>query len=100
MTSRFALGLLGLLLFAACGMQGRQSLPARLRVIAVPVTARVYVDDHFAGSARVFDAHPRELRPGAHQITLRAPGYFPHDLELELPSGTTTVRVRLRAIPP
>jgi len=96
---RRALGV-GLLLLAGCGMQGQQSLPARLRIIAIPASAGVYVDDRFAASAQVFDARPRELRPGVHHITLEAPGYFPHDLELELPSGTTTVRVRLLAVPP
>jgi len=86
-------------LIQACGMQGRPTLPAHLRIVAEPATAAVYVDDRYAASAQVFDAQPRELSPGVHHITLEAPGFFPHDLELELPSGTTTVRIRLRAVP-
>lgn len=92
----------GALLFVSlsgCGMQGRPTLPARLRIVAEPATAAVYVDDHFVASAQVFDARPQEAMPGVHHITLEAPGYFPHDLELDLPSGTTTVRIRLRPIP-
>lgn len=88
------------LTLAGCGMQARQTLPARLRIVAEPPTASVYVDDRYIAAAQVFDAHPRELRAGVHQITLEAPGFFPHDIELDLPSGTTTVRVRLRPVPP
>jgi hypothetical protein len=33
-------------------------------------------------------------------LTFKAPGYFPHDLRLPLPTGETTVRIKLRPIPP
>ena len=98
-SSALVWGALSSALCSGCGMQGRPTLPARLRIIAEPATAAVYVDDHFVASAQVFDARPQEARPGVHHITLEAPGYFPHDLELDLPSGTTTVRIHLRPIP-
>jgi hypothetical protein len=33
-------------------------------------------------------------------ITFTAPGDFPHDLRLELPSGTTAICIKPRPIPP
>lgn len=89
-----------LLLLCACGFQNVRETPTRLQVIAEPEAARVYVDERFVATARVLAARPRQLRPGPHQLTLRAPGYFPHDVDVELPPGTTTVRIRLRPVPP
>jgi len=73
---------------------------AQLRVVAEPESTTVYVDDRYVGSARVLAAKPRGLSPGMKLITFKAPGYFPHDVRLELPSGVTTVRMKLRKIPP
>lgn len=84
----------------ACGGARVAPEPALLRVIAEPETAAVYVDDRFVGSARVLRLRPEALRPGVHFVTLQAPGHFPHDVEVSLPEGETTVRVRLRAVPP
>ena len=73
---------------------------AKLRVVAEPETTTVYVDDRYVGSARVLAAKPRSLSPGIKLVTFKAPGYFPHDVRLDLPSGVTTVRMKLRKIPP
>lgn len=73
---------------------------AKLRVLAEPETTTVYVDDRYVGSARVLAAKPRSLSPGVKLVTFKAPGYFPHDVRLDLPSGVTTVRMKLRKIPP
>ncbi len=73
---------------------------AKLRVIAEPEHMRVYVDERFVASARVLAQRPRELRPGRHRLTFQAPGYFPHDVAVDLPPGTTTIRISLRPIPP
>lgn len=73
---------------------------AKLRVLAEPETTTVYVDDRYIGSARVLAAKPRSLSPGIKLVTFKAPGYFPHDVRLDLPSGLTTVRMKLRQIPP
>lgn len=73
--------------------------PAVLRVEVVPEDARVSIDDVFVGRARLTAVRPKELAPGSHRLTVEAPGYFPHDLDLELPAGETTVRVGLRPVP-
>ena len=73
---------------------------ARLRVLAVPANTRVYVDDRFVGTARVLAVKPKLMQPGVKYITFEAPDYFPHDLRVVLPAGTTTIRMKLRAIPP
>ena len=77
-----------------------QRAPAELQVISAPETARVYVDDRFVATGQRLRARPHQLRPGVHFVTIEAPGYFPHDVRLELPSGRTTVRISLRAVPP
>ena len=89
-----------LLTVAGCGAHAAHGTKARLRVIAKPKTASVYIDDRFAGSAQVLDKRPEELSAGQHLVTVRAPGYFPHDLELDLPAGTTKVEIELRPVPP
>ncbi|MEM9067508.1 MAG: PEGA domain-containing protein [Myxococcota bacterium] len=95
-----ALVLLGVLSTLRCGYSQVRGQPARLQVIAEPEDARVYVDERFVASARVLAQRPRELSPGSHRLSIQAPGYFPHDVAVELPAGTTTVRISLRPIPP
>jgi len=73
---------------------------ATLRVIATPPTARVYVEDVYVGNARVLAVRPATLRPGVRHVTIEAPGFFPHDVEVDLRAGETTVRIALRAVPP
>jgi hypothetical protein len=80
----------------------RQAPPpqlAKLRIVAEPDTTTVYVDERYVGSARVLAAKPKSLSPGVKLVTFKAPGYFPHDVRLDLPSGTTTVHMKLRKIP-
>jgi hypothetical protein len=86
-------------LVAGCGMQPRPPSRAALRVVASPETARVFVDDRFIATSRVLAQQPLVLAPGRHLLTLEASGHFPHDLEIELPIGETTVEVELRPIP-
>lgn len=92
--------LLGALCLGACGGAQRAPEPARVRFIVEPETARVYNEDRFVGAARVLARRPEAFRPGVRHFTITADGYFPHDVELDLPSGLTTVRLRLRPIPP
>lgn len=73
---------------------------ALLRVVAVPDTTSVYVNDLYIGRARVLAAHPKELAPGLKYITFTAPDYFPHDIRVKLLGGETTIRMKLRPIPP
>lgn len=73
---------------------------ARLRIRTTPENARVRVDDAAVLDGRVTAAEPVRLSVGRHLVTVEASGYFPHDLALDLPSGETTVDVRLRPLPP
>jgi hypothetical protein len=74
--------------------------PAELRTLVEPPTAWVQIDERFAGSARVLAMRPAAVKPGKHRITIEAPGYFPHDAEVELAPGVTTVNLKLRPVPP
>jgi hypothetical protein len=73
---------------------------AYLKVVAEPRQTTVYSNDRFLGSAHLLQKQPKALPPGVKYLTFKAPGYFPHDLQIKLPAGETTVKVKLRAIPP
>jgi hypothetical protein len=90
-----------LLLALGCAKQGTVAPePARLKVLADPSDASVYIDGHYFGRATVLAAEPKALTPGAHLMTVSADDYFPHDMELDLPPGETTLKIQLRPIPP
>ena len=91
--------LFSLFLAACAGRQHPRERPAELRVVAVPANAVVQVNEQFVGAARVLDKQPVKLKPGKKRVTIEAPGYFPHDLELDLPAGVTTIDIKLRPIP-
>ncbi|MGB8330078.1 MAG: PEGA domain-containing protein [Polyangiales bacterium] len=74
--------------------------PARLKIVASPPNASVYVDGHYFGRATVLSEEPKALVPGAHLLTVQADDHFPHDMEIDLPSGVTTIAIDLRPIPP
>ena len=74
--------------------------PARLRVISTPPNASVYIDGHYFGRATVLSQEPKMLAPGAHLMTVQAEDHFPHDMQLQLPRGVTTITIQLRPIPP
>jgi hypothetical protein len=89
------------LLLSACGgFQKPKVVPAELRVVAEPASATVQVNERFVGAARVLDKRPAKLSQGPKRVTVEAPGYFPHDLELNLPAGVTTINIKLRPVPP
>jgi hypothetical protein len=91
---------LALTVAAACaGSQHGAQPTAELRVVAVPDSAVVQVNEQFVGSARVLEKRPARFPPGKKRVTVEAPGYFPHDLEVELAKGVTTVEIKLRPIP-
>lgn len=97
--ARFAA--LTMLVLAACGgAQHPREKPAQLRVVAVPATATVQVDERFVGAARVLAKQPATVSPGKHRVTIEAPNYFPHDIELDLPVGVTSLEIKLRPVPP
>jgi hypothetical protein len=74
--------------------------PARLKVVTIPPNASVYIDGHYFGRATVLAAEPKALVPGVHLMTIQAEDHFPHDMELDLPAGETTITITLRPIPP
>lgn len=85
---------------ASCGARPATGETAAVRFTIEPSEARVYTDERFLGGARVLATRPIQLRAGPRRFTITAEGYFPHDLDVELPPGTTTIRVRLRPVPP
>ncbi len=72
---------------------------AYLRVTAVPPETTVYDNDRFLGTARLLAKQPKELHAGVKFLSFKAPGYFPHDLRVELPAGETNITIKLRPIP-
>lgn len=73
---------------------------AYLKVVAEPPGTTVYVGDSFIGTAKLLEKQPKALPPGVKFLTFKAHGYFPHDLKIKLPAGDTTVKIKLRAVPP
>lgn len=102
MSARVAAALSSLFVLAAAGCQtpSPESRMGYLKVLADPPTATVYINDRFIGSAHLLQKQPKALPPGVKYLTFKAPGYFPHDLRLPLPTGETTVKIKLRPIPP
>lgn len=91
-----------LLAVTAMGCAGapRAREAAQVRFMIEPDTARVYADDRFVGAARVLARRPERFAPGPRHFTITAEDHFPHDVEVDLPSGVTTIRLRLRPVPP
>jgi hypothetical protein len=89
------------LITAGCaGSHKPSGPPAELRVVAEPESAIVQINERYVGSARMLEKKPAKLVPGLKHITVEAPGYFPHDFDAELPVGVTTVKIKLRPVPP
>jgi hypothetical protein len=87
------------LLLGACYGQLPPQRTANLRIVAEPATTTVYVDGEYFGSARVLAKHAKPLAAGSRLVTFMAPDHFPHDVQLDLPAGETTVRMKLLPIP-
>jgi hypothetical protein len=95
------LGVIGLAAsIAGCTSAPREARLAYLKVVAEPVNVTVYLEDRFVGSAHLLQKQPKPLPTGVKYLTFKAPGYFPHDLRVSLPQGETTVKIKLRPIPP
>lgn len=96
-----ALSLVALgLAVGACVQPPPQPKVAYLRVSAEPPETTVYDNARFLGTARLLAKQPKELRTGVKYLTFKAPGYFPHDLRVELAAGETNIKIKLRPIPP
>jgi hypothetical protein len=97
---RAALLCAGGLAAAGCMTVPPEAKMGYLRVVAEPATTTVYINDRFIGSAHLLAKQPKALPPGVKYLTFKAPGYFPHDLRVPLPAGETTVKIKLRKVPP
>lgn len=89
----------GTTLGAGCAGAPRPVGNAEVRFVIEPSEARVYTDERFLGGARVVAVRPVVLRAGPRRFTITAEGHFPHDLDVDLAPGATTIRVSLRPIP-
>ena len=96
--SGWALSLLWVL--GACGGRQEPQEHAELRMEIAPPTASVYVDERFLATGRKLASRPARLPVGVHFITVSAPGYFPHDVRVDLPQGETKIELSLRPVPP
>jgi hypothetical protein len=95
-----ALALLAIISMGCAKQQTVAPEPARLRVVTTPPNASVYIDGHYFGRATVLTQEPKSLAPGVHLMTVEAEDHFPHDMELDLPKGETTITIDLRPVPP
>ena len=78
---------------------GRARARAPRRSSRAPPNASVYIDGHYFGRATVLSEEPKTLVPGIHLMTVQAEDHFPHDMELDLPAGVTTITIELRPMP-
>jgi hypothetical protein len=62
-----------------------------VRLLVEPVETKVYVDGYYAGKVDDFDGmfQRLNLRPGAHDITLKLDGYETHKVKLYVPLDHT-----------
>lgn len=92
-------GLLSVTLTACMGASAPKERLSTLKVKAQPANTVVYVNGRFAGRAVSLQKVGKALLPGVQYVTFQAPGYFPHDVRLDLPPGETEVELSLRPIP-
>jgi hypothetical protein len=92
--------LFGAWLFGACYGQQPPPRSASLSVAAEPATTTVYVDGQYFGSAHTLAKQGKPIAIGKRLVTFMAPGYFPHDVELDFKPGETTLHMKLLPVPP
>jgi hypothetical protein len=97
-TALFAVGLV--LGAASCGPP-RSPRTVSMRMTGSPKSASVTVDDQYVGTLEIVAARGVALPPGAHRVSVEAPGYFPWDRIVEAKEGQPPIRleVTLVAIP-
>ena len=83
---------------AACGPP-REPRTVSLRMAGAPRSATVTIDDQLVGTMEVVAARGVALPPGAHRVSVEAPGYFPWDRIVEAKEGQGPIRVEVRLVP-
>ncbi len=88
----------------ACGAPATpSSATTSLRMRGTPADATVTIDDQIVGQLDYVAARGVALPPGLHHITVKAPGYFPLDREVEAkpPSGgaASPIDVVIKLVP-
>jgi hypothetical protein len=96
------IGIVSLLTFlvAACG--GPPPLtPATvsLRMRGGPADATVTIDDKVLGPLSYVGTRGVALPPGAHRVSVTAPGYFPHDMEVVAKEGSGPIALDVKLVP-
>ena len=105
MNRRGYVSLIGALLLGAllspCGARSAPPAPrGLLQVQITPAEARVYLDDRRVGSGRTLQARPLRLRVGRHLLSVRSPGFFPHEAQVRvLADEPTELHIDLVPIP-
>jgi PEGA domain len=85
---------------AGCAPAKEPSRPTvSLRIRGGPSDATVIIDDEPLGSLEFVAAHGVALPPGVHLLTVRAPGYFPWDREVDAKLGSPAIVLEVALIP-
>ncbi|MDP9001065.1 MAG: PEGA domain-containing protein [Myxococcota bacterium] len=66
-----------------------------LRIRGAPLNATVIVDEEALGSLEFVAAHGVALPPGVHYVTVKAPGYFPWDREVDAKPGASAIALEV-----
>lgn len=96
---RFA-GLAGLVAAAlvACGPAAAPKTVS-MRMAGGPPNASVTVDDIFVGTFDVVSCRGVALPPGAHRVSVEAPGHLPWDKVIEAKEGAGPVQLDVKLVP-
>ena len=70
-----------------------------MRMAGGPPNASVTVDDIFVGTLAVVSTRGVALPPGAHRVSVEAPGHLPFDKIIEAREGQGPLRVDVKLVP-
>ncbi len=95
-----ALGLASLAAGCAVGPRTPEAAPTvSMRMRGAPADATVIIDDQVLGTLELVMARGVALPAGVHYITVKAPGYFPWDREVEARLGTGPIQLEAKLVP-
>jgi hypothetical protein len=82
---------------AACG-PGGDAKTVSMRMVGGPPNATVTIDDVFVGTLDVVSARGVAVPPGAHRVSVEAPGYLPWDRVVEAKEGAGPLRLDVQLV--